>query len=145
MKAVVVDASVVVRWLVEDPLASEARAVRESTRGLAPAFVRVETANALSRYVRAGLLDFEDAADAVELVAREVSLVDDGDLLRAAQRLGRSFDHSIYDCLYAALAVRTGLPLVSADMKFVRKAMGVPGLELVPISPDHPWEPARWT
>lgn len=134
MSGAVFDASVTTRWFIEDdPLFRDCLYAREFYDGVAPTLVIAETANALWRYVRVGRLNVDAACDAVAIVRDEVALIDDVDLVRAAQVLGQGLDHPVYDCLYAVLAMRSGLPLVSADLKFVRKFRSVTGLMLRPI------------
>ncbi len=134
MSGAVFDASVTTRWFIEDdPLFHDCLNAREAHNGVAPMLVIAETANALWRYVRAGRLNVDAACDAVAIVRDEIALIDDADLVRAAQVLSQGLDHPVYDCLYAALAMRSGLPLVSADLKFVRKFQAVTGLTLKPI------------
>lgn len=60
-----------------------------------------------------------------------VAVVDDEPLLPAAFRLAADRDHPVYDCVYLALAMREGIPLLTADLKLARKFVGSPGLEIL--------------
>ncbi len=40
-------------------------------------------------------------------------------LVADALRLGLLLEHPIYDCLYLALSLQTGTPLVTADRRFL--------------------------
>jgi predicted nucleic acid-binding protein len=40
--------------------------------------------------------------------------------------LAMEIDHSPYDCIYLALAIEAGMPLITADAKLVRKLAGTP-------------------
>lgn len=129
------DASVAARWFIGDaPLRAEAFAVRQEHRTVAPNLLLTELANALWKYVRTGAIDVEDAIEAVMAVGDDAILTADAHLLEAAQRLSGEWDHAVYDCLYAALAIREGLPLITADEKLVRKLSGAPRLNLIPLS-----------
>lgn len=54
------------------------------------------------------------------LRAAPVLLVPLEELIEAATRLAVTLDHSVYDCLYLALAVREHTRLVTADQQFAR-------------------------
>lgn len=123
MSRVVFDASLIMKWyLPDDPLFEDAVAVRDAGEGVAPSFVQVELANALWKYVRAGLLDVDGACAVVSTVAARLELVPDEDLIEAAQRLSASVDHAVYDCLYIALARRDGLALATVDKRLATRA-----------------------
>ncbi len=51
------------------------------------------------------------------------------DLMRAALGIALHLGHPIYDCLYLALAIDLGAPLVTADRRFHRAASGDPDLD----------------
>jgi predicted nucleic acid-binding protein len=131
----VVDASVAAKWFIGDaPLRREALMVRRAHRTVAPNLLLTELANALWRYVRTGVVDLEEAIEAVAAVAADATLTADPLLLVAAQRLSADRDHAVYDCLYVALAIREGLPLITADEKLVRKLSDLPRLSLIGLS-----------
>ena len=135
MTTAVVDASVATKWFIGGaPLREEALSVRRSYRSIAPALILIEVANALWRYLRLDALTVDDVVDAVRVVERGTTITPDATLIEAAQRLSADRDHPVYDCLYAALAVREGRPLITADGRLVRKLSGVPGLQLVALS-----------
>lgn len=126
MSRVVLDASLIMKWyLPDDPLFEGALALRDRVDGVAPAFVQIELANALWKYVRAGLLDVDSACAVVSSVAGRLELVADEDLIEAAQRLSASLGHPVYDCLYIALARRDGLPLATVDKRLAAHAADV--------------------
>lgn len=135
MTPAVVDASVVAKWfLFNQPLEAEAFAARSAHAMIAPALLLTELANALWKYTRLSKLELGAAQDGVDLAAREITLIEDRLLLRAAQRLSADLDHPIYDCLYVSLAQREGVPLITADGKLARKLRSVPGLQLLELS-----------
>ena len=135
MSEAVFDASVTTRWFIEDDVLHQAcLRARETNDAVAPGLILSETANALWRYVRAGRLSIDAACEAVGYVDEEVVTIDDAELVRAAQRLSHDADHSVYDCLYVALALRLGAPLVTADLKLARKFERHPGLAVLALS-----------
>lgn len=127
----VFDASVVVKWFVEDPLAdASVEALRTLRPAVAPDLMLVEVANALRRYVVAGNLGADAAREDLSVTAEVVELVDHNPLVEEAFALACQFNHSITDCFYAVLARRMSLPLVTADAKLARKLSSVDGLEI---------------
>lgn len=126
MSVAVFDASVALKWLIaDDLLAPPAFAAREDFEPVAPAFIQIEVANALWKYVRAGQVDIEDAVEGAAVLARLMILYPDEDLLASAQRLAARLTHSVYDCLYLALAQRLSCPLVTADRRLAERGGGL--------------------
>ena len=116
MTRVVVDASIVVRWYVsDDPLHAQSLETKRQHDLIAPAVIQAETANALWKYVRRNLLNVEDACESVAVLPDLITLTEDRHLIESAQRLSARNDHSVYDCLYLALAQREGVGLATAD------------------------------
>ena len=131
MTGYVVDASVVVKWLVQEAYSEEAVALLDSgSTFVAPALVFAEAANALWVMRRRGDIVADDMADAVEtLRAMPVAVpVTMPQLAAAASRLAVDLDHPVYDCFYLALAVQTQYPVVTADRRFHDKVRAHPYL-----------------
>ena len=131
MTGYVVDASVAVKWLVEEALSDKAICLLEGDATLvAPPLLFAEAANALWAMRRRGNIVAADLAEAVEtLRAAPVSIpMSMPDLTVAATRLASVLDHPVYDCFYLALGVHTQYPVVTADMRFHGKVRGHPGL-----------------
>ena len=123
-QACVVDASVALKWLVEEEGSAAAAALLDGRTLFAPALIHVEVANALWRMMRVGRLSDEEAADALSLMDRAPlrRRVEDRALTAEALRLARLLDHPVYDCLYLALAIEVGAPVITADARFVGAA-----------------------
>ena len=131
MTGYVVDASVVVKWLVREAYSEEAAALLDKgSTFIAPALVFAEAANALWVMRRRGDIAADDMADAVEtLRAMPVAVpVAMPQLAAAASRLAVDLDHPVYDCFYLALSVQTQYPVVTADRRFHDKVRAHPYL-----------------
>ncbi len=127
----VLDANVVVKWFVADPLRDAALKARlEWVSPVAPAFLTVELANAFRRYVVQREFELDLARESVELVGRMVRLIDHKSYIDEALVLACERNHSVQDCIYAVMALRQGLPLVTADAKLARKLGDVEGLDI---------------
>nr|WP_303694045.1 type II toxin-antitoxin system VapC family toxin [Brevundimonas subvibrioides] len=127
----VFDASVVVKWFVDDPLAAAASDIRRALRpAVAPDLMVIEVANTLRRYVVRGDLQAGAAEENVSVIKEVVELFDHAPLLDEAFSLACRFNHSMTDCLYAVLARRLNLPLVTADGKLARKLALLDGLDV---------------
>lgn len=117
MAGLVIDASVAVKWFLEEDRSKEARTVLVSEVLLtAPFTILAEVAQALwiaSRKARTTATAAESAS--IRMAAIFPNPVFDFELFEASRRLMHSHNHPIYDCLYLALAERTGSPLVTAD------------------------------
>ena len=127
----VVDASVVVKWLVDEVHSEQAAALLSSgATFIAPALLFAEAANALWAMRRRGDIAADGLADAVEaLRAAPVTIpVTMLQLTAAATRLAADLDHPVYDCFYLALAVQTQYPVVTADTRFHNKVRAHPYL-----------------
>jgi len=127
----VVDASVVVKWLVgEEHSDRAADLLNRGSTLVAPTLVFAEAANALWAMRRRGDITPDDLADAVAAlraapVSAPISMLQ---LSASATRLAADLDHPVYDCFYLALAIQTQYPLVTADGRFHRKVSNHPYL-----------------
>ncbi|MDE0060553.1 MAG: type II toxin-antitoxin system VapC family toxin [Defluviicoccus sp.] len=127
----VVDASVVVKWLVDEVHSTEAaELLNGGSTFVAPALVFAEAANALWAMHRRGHVGVDDLTEAVETlrtapISLPVSMLQ---LTPASARLADDLDHPVYDCFYLALAVQTQYPVVTADMRFYYKVRAHPYL-----------------
>ncbi len=122
MSRLVVDASVAVKWLSQEPETALANAVFVKHSLTAPDFLVVECANILWKKNRRGefaLGGYEEAL--LELEALVVDLKPMRDFIALAGKFARDLDHPAYDCAYLALAADEGAPLVTADMSLIRK------------------------
>ena len=122
--ACVLDASAAVRLILGDPVARPlAQPLREAALVLAPELMLTQVANTLWKLQRAQQLADLDPqqllADARDLVDR---VEPDRQLQADALALAVHLNHSVYDCLYLALARREAATLISADQRLLRLA-----------------------
>jgi predicted nucleic acid-binding protein len=120
----VVDASVAVKWVLPEAGSELARRILEDCAAgrldlVAPDLFIGEVANVLWKRcrLRRELLDDEARAGLDALLAVAPELVSCESLAAPALELALAFHRPIDDCLYVALALRDGCPLVTADAR----------------------------
>ncbi len=115
---IVVDASVALKWVVEEDGSDKAASLRTESL-FAPSIWMVEAGNALWRLAKRGEFTRAEALDRLSWLRRAPVTVSGIEAdTEAALALSLQIDHPIYDCLYLALALRVGASLVTADRKF---------------------------
>jgi predicted nucleic acid-binding protein len=120
--AAVVDASVAVKRVVDEPDSGLARSLA-GARLEAPDLLPIECANILWKKVGIGDLTRPEAARRLEvLLHAPVALTVGGELLDLALDVALEWQHPVYDCLYVALAIRRNIPLVTADKRLAGAA-----------------------
>jgi predicted nucleic acid-binding protein len=122
---VVVDASVVLKWIVVEEDSPEALRVRIEHDIVAPDFLLVECRNALLTKVRRRQIErsqAEDAESALDAFGLGIAILPSPPILHHAFILALDLDEPIYDCIYLAAALATDRKLVTADARFVSKA-----------------------
>jgi predicted nucleic acid-binding protein len=118
----VIDASIAVKWVVEEDGTPEALALRQKAKLIAPELLVAECANILWKKVKRGELLKEEALLAAGLLqAAEFELLPTRNLFEPGLRVSIEIDHPAYDCLYLALAVENKCHFVTADERFLRK------------------------
>jgi predicted nucleic acid-binding protein len=122
VRSFVIDASIAVKWVVEEEGTPEALALRVHAKLIAPDLLVAECANILwKKVVRGELLKDEALIAAALLQEADVELYPMRSLLAPAARLAIELEHPAYDCLYLAFAAERGCPLVTADGRLLRK------------------------
>ena len=122
MNTLVIDASIAIKWVVEEDGTELALALRQQARLVAPELIVPECANILCKKVQKKELSKEEALIAARLLqSAEIELVPGRPLMEAATLLAIESDHPAYDCLYLALAVENGCRFVTADERLVNK------------------------
>jgi len=134
----VLDASVALAWVLDNPVPAYALEVRQDIldgkRGLVPALWHLEIANGLAMAERRGDLSAADAEDALDqiLLTSASKLDTDMKLIPAGESFvnARSFQLTAYDAAYLELARREALPLATLDKK-LRAAGAKAGVALL--------------
>ncbi len=129
--AVVVDASVAVKWLVREVYSDRAESLtrtwlRQGTRIVVPYLMLVEVSNALYQKARQGEIALDAAAGLVEnLVSKDITLWEtSGPHSRALELAAALNQPAVYDAHYLALAEIIGCDLWTADERFFRSEAG---------------------
>jgi predicted nucleic acid-binding protein len=118
----VIDASIALKWVIEEEGTPEALALRQRAKLMAPELLVAESANVLWKKVRRDELLKEEALLAARLLqAAEIELLPARNLLETSLRMSIEIDHPAYDCMYLALAVENKCNFVTADERFLQK------------------------
>jgi len=134
--AVVVDASVVVKWFLDEPDSSDARRL-SLLRLHAPALLLAECGNVLWLKTKSGDCTPEEALEVLHgIYGAPVSIAPDHRLAKPALDLAVKLNHPIYDCMYLALARDLAIPCITADLRFVRavRKAALSGVEVLALS-----------
>ena len=126
----VVDASLAVKWLVDEEDSENALALRRGwsdsgVRLAAPYLILAEVSNTLHRKVVGGGLALQVAIETLEytLNTLEIEFHDSTDIHVGALRLADQLNQgAVYDSIYLALAERLDCELWTADRRFYRAA-----------------------
>jgi predicted nucleic acid-binding protein len=122
VKTLVIDASIAVKWVVEEDGTPEALTLRRRARLIAPELLVAECSNILWKKVQRDELSNDEAFLAARLLqAADIEFLPTRFLLEAATRIAVELDHPAYDCLYLALAAERDCQFVTADERFVRR------------------------
>lgn len=125
-QAVILDASVAVRWVTSEKGSDEAAALLERDLSwIAPRLLLTEVASALRRKAAEGDLEPTVASQALDALLQAVSdgvlrLAEDERVIAPALLLALSLRHKLPDCLYLAVAERDGAALATADSRLAR-------------------------
>lgn len=129
MSTCVIDASVAAKWLLPsagEPLAEEAlELLRDYVEGrlrmIVPDLFWAELGNILWKAVRLRRIPDSTATKALQvMVGRNLPTVSSRVLLDDAFAIARTFDRTLYDALYLALAVQSKCPCITADERLAR-------------------------
>ena len=124
MNTLVLDASVAIKWAIpsaREPLTDESlrllkRYVDSEVEFIVPDVFWAEVGNVLWKGTRQHRWRRDEAeAVAADMKARDFTTVSSAILLPEALRIAFTYDRSVYDCLYVALAVQSKTDLVTAD------------------------------
>ena len=122
---IVVDASVALKWVIEEDgsLAARQLILRETLA--APDFLATECASVLWAKARRNQIPSSDArAGLAAILAAPVQMLRSAQFVAAAQSIAFDLDQTVYDSLYLAAAVAQRAVLVTADAAFAVAAEG---------------------
>ncbi|HKH43038.1 MAG TPA: type II toxin-antitoxin system VapC family toxin [Thermoanaerobaculia bacterium] len=128
IKRYVVDASVAAKWYFREEHSDRADILlAQENEILAPGLLVVEIATLVSKRARRGEIS-EILADRIVAALRQVPLElrPTAELVTAALPLALHRGLTLHDAFYAALAVKSGCPLVTADRKLYDLLRGGP-------------------
>jgi predicted nucleic acid-binding protein len=120
----VVDASVALKWYLDEPLSEDARAILVSDEMLvAPELIVAEVANAAWRRLNKGDIALAQAKGILtELPTAFLALVPETGLAIRALEIAAELAHPVHDAFYIATSERWNAPLVTADGRLLAKA-----------------------
>jgi predicted nucleic acid-binding protein len=123
----VVDASVAIKWVIEEEHSTQARDLVVNESLAAPDLVFIECANVLRTKVRKGELLASLARDALARIeATPIRALSARPHAVAAHVIAVELESSAYDALYLAVALAERARLVTADARFARLAQAHP-------------------
>jgi len=123
---VVVDASVAVKWFVEEPGTAEALSLLGKDGALiAPDLVIAEVVDVIWKHLIRGDLEHRQVAHVPDALPRMfTNLWPVVWLARRAFEFAAELRHPVYDCFYLALAESEEATLVTADRRLVGRLAG---------------------
>ncbi len=123
---IVVDASVAMKWFVEEVLHAEARNIFKYRQDIqAPDFIMIEIANVAWKKAARDEIERDQALHIIRLAADSIpSLIPAIEILERAAELAFAFHHPVYDCLYLACLIDQSDILVTGDKRFFNKIQG---------------------
>ena len=127
MNAGVIDTSALVKYVLPEEHSEYVRnliILLQSSRLklMAPDYALVESANVLWKHVQRNNLLYQDAASGLKLIQQAgIELVPQIDLLDDALFLAAQTNITVYDALFAVLAQRERIPLITADRQLVNR------------------------
>lgn len=138
MNGFVLDASVALRWFLDDPVPNYANRVKQlflkGARAVVPALWHLEMSNGLVVAERRSILTPADVDQAIVDIEQIVAQAVDTDSMvvpvRQSLTTARAFQLSAYDTVYLDLARRVKLPLATLDDQ-LRAAAGQAGVALL--------------
>ena len=124
----VVDASVALKWFIEEENTPRAHALLTADeRTIAPTLIIAELCNAAWRLWRRGEMERAQVSVVAERApSLFAALVAEIDLAKRASEISLDLEHPAYDCFYLALAERENATLVTADRRLVERVRGTP-------------------
>ncbi len=138
MNPFVLDASVTLGWILDNPVPAQAarakHALLAGARAIVPALWHLEIANALAVAERRGVVSASDVVFALQqleqLCVQALDVEAEVVPMRQALAIARTYRLSAYDSVYLDLARRLNMPLATLDTA-LRAAAVKAGVELL--------------
>jgi predicted nucleic acid-binding protein len=128
MTKLVLDASVALKWCVNEPHSDIARQLRQDFQNhefLAPDIFPIEVGHVLSKMHRQNNLTAQQAElYLADVMTTPPDLYPSLPLMPRAFKLSLQIRKSLWDCLYMALAEQEGCSVVTADLGLIRANPG---------------------
>lgn len=137
----VLDASIAVKWVLDEPDSPRARQFRDESRLgmhelLAPDTFLIEVAHVMAKAERRGIIPRSQASVLLaNVLSTSPRLHPYPPLLSRALDLASQARMGVYDCLYVALAEREGCELLTADERLARSLPSHPIILLSSLPP----------
>ncbi len=123
----IIDASIAIKWVIEEDGSPAARALIVDQTLAAPDLLFVECANVLWVKARRGNISVANAKAAyAAIAATPIRVIASHMHSEAAQTIAFELDQTAYDSLYLAVALAEQATLISADAVFIRAANAHP-------------------
>ncbi len=119
MKALIVDASVVVKWFIPERGSIEAiKLLKSSIQLFAPDIIRPEVANTFWKLHTRKMLTVDEVSKIVEnFLSCPIEICSSDALIAPAFEIAVSTGRTVYDSLYLALAIERNSVLITADQR----------------------------
>jgi predicted nucleic acid-binding protein len=117
MSRLIVDASVAVKWFISETHSEEALSILDGNHEMiVPDLLFAEIGNVLWKRTRSGDMTKEQTLAIIgALIKIPLSVRPISSLTAQALEIATQTQRTVYDSLYVALAVREGVPVVTAD------------------------------
>ena len=130
-KRLIIDASVMLKWMWPEPDSIKAHDIYQHTGHelLAPDYALVEVTNALWKKVKSCDINAEETiVEWMEFKQNNIiEWFETSPYLDRSFTLAQLLNHnSIYDCIYLAMAEQQNCPLLTADQKFLNTLANTP-------------------